>query len=155
MGMSDYVRRLREKVGHDLLFMPSVQAVIRDDAGRILLVRHVEGRWQLPGGAVDPGETPAGALRRECMEEMGVVVEPERIVGVYGGPTHRITYSNGDEAAWIATIFEARLVSGEPAPSDDETIDVGWFAVDELDALPQSEATRLTLREVLAGSSFQ
>jgi 8-oxo-dGTP pyrophosphatase MutT (NUDIX family) len=154
MGMSDYVRRLREKVGHDLLFMPSVQALIRDDAGRILLVRHVEGRWQLPGGAVDPGETPAGALRRECMEEMGVVVEPVRIVGVYGGPNHRITYSNGDEAAWIATIFEARLVSGEPAPSDDETIDVGWFAVDELDALPKSDATGQTLREILAGTSF-
>jgi 8-oxo-dGTP pyrophosphatase MutT (NUDIX family) len=155
MGMSDYVRRLREKVGHDLLFMPSAHAVIRDDAGRILLVRHVEGHWQLPGGAVDPGETPAEATRRECMEEMGVVVEPIRIAGVYGGPSYRVRYANGDEAAWIATIFETRLVSGEPAPSDDETIDVGWFAPDELDALPQSDATRLTLREVLAGTSFQ
>jgi 8-oxo-dGTP pyrophosphatase MutT (NUDIX family) len=153
--MSDYVRRLREKVGHELLFMPSVHVVIRDEAGRLLLVRHVEGRWQLPGGAVDPGETPAEAARRECMEEMGVAVEPERIVGVYGGREYRVTYSNGDEAAWIATIFEGRIVDGEPAPSDDETIDVGWFSPDELDALPQSDATRLTIRAVLDGTSFQ
>jgi 8-oxo-dGTP pyrophosphatase MutT (NUDIX family) len=153
--MSDYVRRLREKVGHDLLFMPSAHVVIRDGAGRILLVRHTEGRWQLPGGAVDPGETPAEAARRECMEEMGVVVEPERIAGVYGGREYRVTYANGDEAAWVATIFEARIVDGEPTPSDDETIDVGWFTRDELEALPQSDATRLTLRAVLDGTSFQ
>ena len=155
MGMSDYVRRLREKVGHDLLFMPSVHVVIRDDTGRILLVRHVEGRWQLPGGAVDPGETPAEAARRECMEEIGCVVEVDRIAGVYGGREYRVTYANGDDAAWVATIFDGRIVSGEPAPSDDETIDVGWFAPDALDVLEQSEATRLTLRAVLEGKSFQ
>src|SRR5262245_15173251 len=146
--MSDYVRRLRDKVGTDLLFMPSTHAVIRDDEGRILLVRHVEGRWMLPGGAVEPGETPVEAVRRECLEEAGIVVEPVRIAGVYGGPEYHVTYANGDETAWVATVFEVRLVSGEPAPSDDETSEVGWFAADELDALPQSEATRLTLRAV-------
>lgn len=155
MGMSEYVRRLREKVGNDLLFMPSVHVLIRDDAGRILLARHFEGNWMLPGGAVEPGESPAEAARRECMEEAGVVVEPLRIAGVYGGPGYRVTYSNGDEAAWVVTIFEGRLVSGEPAPSDDETIEVGWFTEDELDALPQSEATRMTLRDVLEGTRFR
>jgi len=50
--MSDYVRGLREKIGNDFLFMPSVAALIRDEGGRILLVQHVEGRWQLPGGWV-------------------------------------------------------------------------------------------------------
>jgi 8-oxo-dGTP pyrophosphatase MutT (NUDIX family) len=154
MGMSDYVRALREKVGHDLLFMPSTHALIRDGAGRILLVQHVEGRWQLPGGAVEPGEGPAEAVRRECLEEAGVTIEPLRIVGVYGGPEYRVTYSNGDEAGWVVTIFEARIVEGEPAPSDDETADVGWFSLDELDALPQSDATRLTLGEALSGRSF-
>jgi 8-oxo-dGTP pyrophosphatase MutT (NUDIX family) len=155
MGMSDYVRALREKVGHDLLFMPSAHVLIRRDDGRILLVKHVEGRWMLPGGAVEPGERPAEAACRECLEEAGIVIEPLRIVGVYGGPEYRVRYANGDEAAWVATIFAARIVEGEPAPSDDETCDVGWFAPDELDALPQSDATRLTLREALSGHSFR
>jgi 8-oxo-dGTP pyrophosphatase MutT (NUDIX family) len=153
--MSDYVRALREKVGHDLLFMPSAHALIRRDDGRILLVKHVEGRWMLPGGAVEPGERPAEAARRECLEEAGIVIEPLRIVGVYGGPEYRVRYANGDEAAWVATIFEARILEGEPAPCDDETCDVGWFAPDELDGLPQSDATRLTLREALSGQSFR
>lgn len=154
MGMSDYVRALRARVGHDLLFMPSVAALIRDAEGRILLVRHVEGRWMLPGGAVDPGERPAEAMRRECREEAGVDVEPRRIAGVFGGPEYRITYANGDEAMWVVTVFEAELVRGEPHAGDDETIDTGWFAPAEIDALPQSDATRATLRELLARRTF-
>src|SRR6266849_9483421 len=110
MGMSDYVRALREKVGHDLLFMPSAHVLIRRDDGRILLVRHVEGRWMLPGGAVEPGERPAEAACRECLEEAGIVIDPLWIAGVYGGPEYQVTYTNGDRAAWIVTIFEARLV---------------------------------------------
>jgi hypothetical protein len=83
--MSEYVRRLREKIGNDFMFMPSVAALIRDEDGRILLVQHVEGRWQLPGGAVDPGERPAAAMQRECAEEAGIAVDPIGVAGVYGG----------------------------------------------------------------------
>jgi 8-oxo-dGTP pyrophosphatase MutT (NUDIX family) len=152
--MSDYVRALREKIGPDLLFMPAVTAVIRDDDGRILLVQHVEGRWQLPGGAVDPGERPAEALRRECREEAGIEIEPVRILGVYGGPEFRVRYENGDETGWVVTVFEARIVAGEPAPSDDETQRVGWFGLEEIEPLERSPATREVLRCVLAETSF-
>jgi 8-oxo-dGTP pyrophosphatase MutT (NUDIX family) len=153
--MSDYVRRLREKVGNDFLFMPSVSALIRDDNGRILFVQHVEGRWQLPGGAVDPGERPAEAMQRECLEEAGVTVEPIRIAGVFGGPEYRLIYSNGDEAGWIVTVFEARIVAGDPSPSDDETLAVGWFSPEEIDALELVPSMRETLRCLLDGAAFQ
>jgi 8-oxo-dGTP pyrophosphatase MutT (NUDIX family) len=147
--MSDYVRGLREKIGNDFLFMPSVAALIRDVDGRILFVQHVEGRWQLPGGAVDPGERPTEAIRRECLEEAGIDVEPNGIAGVFGGPEYRITYSNGDEAGWVVTVFEARIVAGDPTPSDDETQAVGWFTPDELAALDLGLSTRATLRTLL------
>ena len=152
--MSDYVRALRAKVGADLLLMPSVHVFIRDAEGRILLVRHVEGRWQLPGGAVDPGETPSETARRECREELGLAVEPMRLAGVYGGPEHHTTYANGDNAAWVVTVFDAEIREGEPHAHDDETQDVGWFAPGELDALEMGEATRATLRGLLAGTPF-
>ena len=153
--MSDYVRRLREKVGNDLLFMPSTHCVIRDEAGRLLLVRHVEGRWMLPGGAVEPGETPADAARRECWEEASVLVEPELILGVYGGPEYGVMYANGDHARWVVTIFAARIISGEPRPGDDETQDVGWFLPEELDGLEFSPASRQTIACVLDGVPFR
>lgn len=153
MAMSEYVRGLRAKVGNDLLFMPSVASFIRDGE-RILLVRHFEGRWTLPGGGIEPGERPAEAARRECLEEAGIAVEILDIAGVYGGPEHRITYRNGDDAMWVVTVFDARIVEGDPKPSDDETIDVDWFAPEELDGLEQSPSTRAALRELLAGRSF-
>ena len=128
---------------------------VRDGEGKILLVRHVEGRWQLPGGAVDPGETPSETARRECREELGAAVEPLRLVGGYGGPEHRITYANGDDAAWVATVFEARIVDGEPAPGDDEVDAVGWFGPEDLHGLEQSPATRAILADLLAGISFR
>ncbi len=154
VGMSDYVRRLREKIGNDFMFMPSVAALIRDDDGRILLVQHVEGRWQLPGGAVDPGERPAAAMQRECLEEAGINVDPIRIAGVFGGPEYRITYANGDEAGWVVTVFEARISAGVPSPSDDETQAVGWFRPDEIEALVLAPSTRETLRCLLAEKDF-
>ena len=153
--MSDYVRRLREKIGNDFLFMPSVAALVRGEDGRILLVQHVEGRWQLPGGAVDPGERPAGAMQRECREEAGIDVEPIRIAGVFGGPEYRITYSNGDQAGWVVTVFEALIAAGEPSASDDETQAVGWFSLEQIDALELAPSTRETLRCLSGGKSFE
>jgi 8-oxo-dGTP pyrophosphatase MutT (NUDIX family) len=152
--MSDYVRELRAKIGNDLLLMPSVAALIRDDEGRILHVQHVEGRWMLPGGAVDPGERPAEAVCRECLEEAGIVIEPLRIAGVFGGPEYRHTYANGDRIAWIITVFEARIVEGEPRASDDETMDVRWFAPEELETVERSPASSEAMRRLLAGEPF-
>ena len=155
MGMSEYARRLREKVGHDLLFWPSVACLIRDEEGRILFVQHVEGRWTFPAGAVDPGETPADAARREAWEEAGIVVQPLRIAGVFGGDPHfRGRYANGDEVAWVTTLFEARIESGEPKPSDDETADVRWLTPGEAAQLALSPATRWMLERFLDGQPF-
>lgn len=152
MGMSAYVRGLREKVGHSLLLMPSVAAILRDAEGRILLVQGMEGRWQLPGGAVDPDETPEDALRRECLEEANAVVEPTRLLAAVGGPHHRHTYANGDEIGFVISVFEATLVGGELRPDHDETQALGWFAPTELDGLELSDPTRATLRAALRAS---
>jgi 8-oxo-dGTP pyrophosphatase MutT (NUDIX family) len=148
--MSDYVKQLRAKVGTDLLYWPSVACLIRDAGGRILFVRHVDGHWTFPAGAMDPGERPAEGAAREVLEETGVVVEPTRIVGVYGGgPAFQATYRNGDEVAWVTIMFEARIVSGEPAPSDDETAEVRWAAADDAFELELSPASRWMLQRVL------
>ena len=132
MGMSDYVRGLRAKIGNDFLLMPTVAARIADGRGRLLLVQHVEGRWQLPGGAVDPGEHPADALRRECREEASVEVELGALIGAFGGPEYNATYANGDRAGFVTTVYEATIAAGEPQPGDDEIQAVGWFTLEEI-----------------------
>src|SRR5580658_10947123 len=65
--------------------IPCVGAVIRDDAGRLLLIKRGHepgaGLWSLPGGRIEPGETDAEALVREMAEETGLQVEPGRLIG--------------------------------------------------------------------------
>jgi len=148
MGMSDYVRGLRAKIGNDFLLMPTVAARIADDRGRLLLVRHVEGRWQLPGGAVDPGEHPADALRRECREEASVDVELGALIGAFGGPAYCATYANGDRAGFVTTVYDATIEGGDPQPGDDEIQAVGWFMLEEIDELEMGDATRATIRAI-------
>jgi ADP-ribose pyrophosphatase YjhB (NUDIX family) len=153
MGMSDYVRRLREQIGHDFMLMPSVAVLIRDDDGRVLLVRHVEGRWQLPGGAVDPDERPEDAARREAREEAVIEIETAEVLGVFGGPEYRVTYANGDDAGWVVSVYRGRIVDGAPTPGDpDEVQDVGWFAPDEITGLELHASTRRTLELLLRAS---
>lgn len=133
---SDYVLRLREKVGHDLILMPSVTVLLRDEEGRVLLVRHHDrGVWVAPGGMVEPDEDPAETARREMREETGLDVELTRIAGVYGGPEFRVTYSNGDRVGYVMIVYEARVRGGEAAPDMEETTDVGFFSKEQIAAM--------------------
>ena len=97
--MSDYVRRVRAKMGNEFLLMPSVTALVFDEQRRVLLVRpsHRDNVWAAPGGAVDPDEAPQDAVVREVWEETGLLVEPTQLRGVFGGPEYRVWYANGDD----------------------------------------------------------
>ncbi|HET7568921.1 MAG TPA: NUDIX domain-containing protein [Gaiellaceae bacterium] len=152
--MSDYVRRLRERVGTDLLFWPSAACLVRE-GDRVLLVRTGHGHWTLPAGAVDPGETPAQAAIRETREEASIDVEVTDLLGVFGGYPHfRLTYPNGDEVAWVTSLFAARIVGGAPAPDGDETVETRWVTLEEARTLGASPATLHMLESVAAGRAF-
>jgi 8-oxo-dGTP diphosphatase len=121
---------MREHIGHDLLLLPGAGAVVRDDQGRILLLRRSDnGQWSLPAGMIEPGEQPAESILREITEETGIVAEVERLAGV---AVHETEYPNGDKCSYLAVWFRCRAVGGEPRPDGDESLDVGWFAEDEL-----------------------
>jgi 8-oxo-dGTP pyrophosphatase MutT (NUDIX family) len=149
--MSDYFRRLRQRVGHDLLEIASVTIAIRDDAGRVLLGRNrADDRWVLPGGAIEPREEPAAAALREADEETGLRVEIDRIVGVYGGARCAVRYPNGDEIAFVATLFEARAAGGTPRPDGDEFGELAWVGPGDWESLSMPGWVPAMLRDVFA-----
>lgn len=75
--ISPYLRRIRERLGSELLVLPSVTVLPTDSDGRILLVRNAEtGDWMTIGGMVEPDEAPGVAAVREAREEAGVDVRP-------------------------------------------------------------------------------
>ncbi len=133
MALSPYIARMRGYVGTDLLLLPSVSAVVRDAAGRVLLLRRSDnGHWGLPAGVVDPGEQPTDAVLREIFEETGVHAEIERVAGV---ATHPVTYPNGDQCEYLNVWFRCRATGGEARINDDESTDVRWFDPDSLPSL--------------------
>jgi 8-oxo-dGTP pyrophosphatase MutT (NUDIX family)/predicted kinase len=147
--ISPHVRHLREKVGPDLLLLPSTAVLPRDDGGRILLVRLIDtGYWATIGGAVEPDEHPRACAVREAEEEAGVLVELKTILGVLGGPEYRVTYPNGDESAYVVTAFDARVIDGTPRPDGDETCEVGWFRPEELPLGQMGMLTKALLRDL-------
>jgi ADP-ribose pyrophosphatase YjhB (NUDIX family) len=105
-----------------------VGALVRDDRGRLLLVRRAvtpgKGLWALPAGYVDADEDPREAAAREVREETGLEVTCGAVVDVYPG--------GGGASFFLA--FEAELTGGTIAAADD-ALDAGFFALDELPPL--------------------
>ncbi|MCB0712998.1 MAG: NUDIX domain-containing protein [Ignavibacteriae bacterium] len=136
MAISPYLKELREKVGTQLLLVPSVGAIIRDDEGNILLQKvSFDERWSIPGGAIDPGETPEEAVVREVREETGLHVYPSHILAVLGGEDFRYTYPNGDQVEYHFPLFVCNIIGGELGGLDDETEELRFFPATALPEL--------------------
>ncbi|MET4072903.1 NUDIX domain-containing protein [Hymenobacter sp. UYCo722] len=134
--LSPYLANLRNKVGHDLLLLPSVTVLAFNSSGEVLLVRHSNYNvWVAPGGMVEVDESPAAAACREMEEETGCRVELKGIVGVYGGPDFRVHYQNGDEVAYVMTVFEGLITGGELRPNGQETLETRFFSHAETRAI--------------------
>jgi 8-oxo-dGTP diphosphatase len=122
-------------------------ALVRD--GRLLAARRTTppeavGRWELPGGKVDPGETRDAALVREVTEELGCHVA---VTGWLEG-------SQPIGGTHLLQVALCRLVDGEPAAGADHDV-LRWLRPDELDQVDWLGPDRPFLpavREVLLGS---
>ncbi len=146
MPISDFLKNIRGKVGHDLLILPSVTVIHFDGHGRMLLMRHGgTGKWVAPGGSIEPNETPADAAVREMWEETGLSVKLTRILGVFGGPDFLVEYTNGDSVIYVMTVFECKVTGGSLQPHDSETLELAYFSKDELSTLELASWARVVL----------
>ena len=151
MPIPPHIAYLRDHVGQITLLTPAVVAIIRDESGRVLLIRRGDGRgWSLPGGLMEPGELLADSLVREVQEETGLDVEPVRLVGVYSDPkVNHVTLSNGDQVHLVSATFESTVVGGDLRPDGEESLEVTYFAPD---ALPEAliPAHQVRIEDALA-----
>ena len=119
-----------------------VAAVIITD-GRVLACERsappeVAGRWEFPGGKVEPGESDQQALARECAEELGVRVE----VGDRVGPDVPLARGRA-----VLRVFAVRLLEGD-VPEALEHRSMRWLAADELGSVPWLPADQPIVAEL-------
>ncbi|WP_158809041.1 NUDIX domain-containing protein [Beijerinckia sp. L45] len=122
-----------------------VRAIVIDEAGWVLLVRHTyTPGWYLPGGGVDRGESAEDAVIREVLEEAGILcLERPALHGLY----HNARVRRDHVACYVIRRFE----HAAPATPDWEIAESGFFKPDALPA-GTTAATRRRLAEVLDGA---
>lgn len=133
--------------------VPSVNVVVTNDAGEILLIKRSDNdNWALPGGAIDLGESMTQAGIRETKEETGIDCEINGLVGIYSDPRHVILYtSNGEVRQEFSIVLAAKAVGGQPTPSDEST-HVRWVAPDAVETYPMDRSMSMRVRHYLSGS---
>jgi len=113
----------------------AVVAALLGQDGKILIQKRPATKtrgelWEFPGGKIEPGESPAAALVRECREELGVEVEPEAEVW---STSHR--YEDAPRPTEVSLrLIRCRLVSGTPVGREHQ--EVRWAKPEDLQGLP-------------------
>lgn len=105
------------------------KVMIRNAAGMYLFMRrsaaskHFKSQWEMPGGKMDPGETVEDCLLRETMEETGLVVSLDRVMGAAEGeiPTYRLAY----------LILSAKIVGSDHITLSDEHDAYKWVTPEQ------------------------
>jgi len=100
----------------------SVAAVVTDRQNRVLVIkRHDNGAWQLPGGVLELSETIEAGVIREVREETGVTIRPVRLTGVYKNMSLCV----------VALVMRGEWVAGEPQPTP-ESAEVDWWTAEQV-----------------------
>jgi ADP-ribose pyrophosphatase YjhB (NUDIX family) len=139
-----YQGQLRALVGIRRLITPAAWAILRDGAGRILLIRRSDnGRWDLPAGALELGESVTDCLRREVREETGLEVIAATLLAIYSEPRFCFTNAWGGEQQRLAFVFLATEWSGTLLTATDETTDARFFDLGDLPDLHEFQREAL------------
>ncbi len=130
-----------DRIARDAILTPSSSTVIfSENRTKVLLTQRTDnGKWCLPGGMMDAGESAAECAVRETLEETGLTVRVLRLIGVYSNPHRIVVYPDGNRRQYLNLMFECVIVSGELSLSD-ETTDIGWFTQEQAFALDLLEA---------------
>ncbi|MEV4835450.1 NUDIX domain-containing protein [Nonomuraea sp. NPDC049486] len=124
---------------HNRRHSVSVAGVVVDDAGRALLTRRADNaEWQAPGGVLEIGETITEGVRREVLEETGLIVEPLALTGVYKNMARGI----------VALVFRCKVIGGQLTINEEVTA-FHWASKDDIPAMV-TEAFAIRILDALA-----
>lgn len=131
MNKPDYIKWIRQQVGHQEVILNFAGGIVTDDSNRVLLQKRSDKlAWGLPGGAMELGESAVETVQRELKEEVALDVEVDQLFGVYS--KYKDSYPNGDQAQTILLVYLIKSFKKLAQNPDDETLDLKWFTKDEI-----------------------
>lgn len=132
---NSYLGKLRRLAGDMKLINVAVRAIILDKEGRILFIRRKDNkRWVLPSGSLEIDESIIDALKREVLEETGLIVKDYELISIYSHPKYSYI-SHGYEYQMVSFVFKVIDWEGILIKETDETLDARFFPLEELNLL--------------------
>ena len=132
MDLSGYIKNIRKKVGHDRVIVAGAGVFIYKDSKVLLQKRKDNSCWAMHGGGIEIGEKVEEAVKRELLEETGLIANDLELLGIFSGENMLYTYPNGDEVYVIAISYVCRDFSGEMLLETDETNGLNWFDINNI-----------------------
>ena len=131
--MTEYIKYLRQYVGHGPVLQVGASVIVEDTQGRILLQKRKDNHcWGYHGGSVELDEKVEDAAARELYEETGLVADDLQLWRVFSGPQTHYVYPNGDEVSNIDLVFICRKFHGEIKKQESEVEELRFFALSEI-----------------------
>ena len=131
-GMTEYIKAMRQQIGHERLLIVGASVFIHKD-GKLLLQKPKDnGCWAEHGGCCELGETVEETAKRELFEETGLIACSLELFGVFSGKELFYTYPNGDMVSNVNIAYICGDFTGKLMPEANETTDLQWFPLDEL-----------------------
>ena len=131
--MSDYIKELRDKVGHMPLVLPHAVVILFNENHEVLLEeRSDDGYFDFPGGGIDLKESGEEAAKRELEEETGLIADKLVLFHVYTGEITKYVYFNGDVIYGVDLVYLCDKYHGELKPQLEEVKKLSFYKLDNL-----------------------